>query len=126
MRAQYYEALMGKPDVDWDGRCSYCGRPAGNLHHVVPKGMGGVTAEEEHRIPKVRLCGMGNASGCHGLVHARLLHLQWCDAMGGWVALRTIGPMGDQEAWDELRERYRPLMGWVEQRRFGAPIGGRK
>ena len=30
--------------------------------------------------PTVRLCGSGNASGCHGLAHAGMLHFRWASA----------------------------------------------
>ena len=126
MRALYYEALLGRPDVDDGEHCANCGRAgATNLHHVIPKGMGGVTREMERLIPKIRLCGSGNLDGCHGLVHAKLLHINWADALGGWCRLLTREPMGDPEAWEAFSRLYGPLLGWAEAKRWGEPIGGR-
>ncbi|MFR9169859.1 MAG: hypothetical protein ACLVKI_14535 [Gordonibacter urolithinfaciens] len=60
--------------------------------------------------PTVRLCGSGNASGCHGLAHAGMLHFRWAAAehtdrltgnvlMGGhWEYLLTDEPTKYQAA----------------------------
>lgn len=78
-------ALLDKPDMirPW---CIACGKPSTNHHHVIPKGMGGLQRDLERRIPLLSLCGMGNASGCHGLAHSGRLHFRWD---GCWEFLRT-------------------------------------
>lgn len=45
--------------------CVACGERATNRHHLVPKAQGGEDVPE-NTIP---LCGQGNASGCHRLIH---------------------------------------------------------
>ena len=124
MRAGYgpfLARLLDKPDVTLMPFCAVCGRPARDKHHVVQKGMGGVSAEADSRIPLVRLCGQGNGSGCHGRLHQRVLHIYWEDGRDdeepGYVFLFTREPMGDMECWERNRASYLPLPGWVEQRR---------
>ncbi len=73
---------MGRPSID-GGFCPFCGRPATNRHHIVPRSQGGADG------PTVAVCGMGGLSGCHGLLHSHMLHLRWRD---GWEALRTDEP----------------------------------
>ena len=77
--------LYGMPHVELSG-CAGCHGPADNRHHVVPKGMGGGSKSfilETPRgkfvlfSPTVTLCGMGNASGCHGEAHSGLLRFEW-------------------------------------------------
>lgn len=121
MRGSYRDNLMGRPSVVSD-RCAVCGRYASNLHHVVQKGMGGVSRDVERRIPKVALCGSGT-TGCHGLVHERRLHLNWCDGMGGWVWWQSPEPMDDELAWRLHAAEYRPMRGWIEQQAPGEVFG---
>ena len=48
--------------------CVVCGKPATNLHHVIYGRLYGKRDDvQANRIP---LCGWGNASGCHGKLHA--------------------------------------------------------
>lgn len=122
---EFREQLLGKPSVIGTGRCAVCGRLATNRHHVVPKGMGGCSAEVEDRIPKIELCGSGT-TGCHGDVHAKLLHLHWFDGLGGWCVYRSPHPMDDQIAAQLHIREFKPLQGWVEQKLWGDVIGGRK
>lgn len=51
------------------GRCEVCGKPGINTHTRRPNGMGG-TKRPETRLAscKVRVCGHGNTSGCHGQI----------------------------------------------------------
>ena len=88
------EAMMALPSIEVcrGGRivCPFCGRPATNRHHVVPRSQGG------HDGPTVAVCGMGNASGCHGALHAHRLHLR-PDGEGWWEWLLTE-PMKDDAA----------------------------
>lgn len=63
-------------------RCAVCGRPATNSHHIVPKGLGGGSrglqlGPYSLRSPLIALCGSGNASGCHGAAHRRLIRFRW-------------------------------------------------
>lgn len=124
VRSAYLSALYGKPSVD-TGACAICGRLGGDLHHVVQKGMGGVSAAQERLIPKIRLCGMGNSAGHHGMLHARLLHVYWSDAMGGWVYFISRVPMCDDEALARFSGQYMPVRGWAEQQRARAVYGRR-
>ncbi|MCK9921626.1 HNH endonuclease [Frankia sp. AgPm24] len=67
---------------------SLVGRPY-SLHHRRPKGMGGTRAELAHSPANlVALCGLGNNSGCHGLVHQHPTAAQ----SGGFVVRRAADP----------------------------------
>ena len=92
-----YEALMDKPSIEHE-YCPFCGRPATNRHHIVPRSQGG------HDGPTVTVCGMGNASGCHGEFHNRRLHLRYTDR---WEYLRTREPTKYQTALG--MEGWRPV-----------------
>ena len=116
MRSAYRMNLLDKPSVTDTPYCVVCGKPATNAHHVIPKGMGGVSKEMEARIPKLKLCGNGNLNGCHGLAHQGLLHINWEDGMGGWVFRRSSEPMGDEESWRQFWSDYLPVQGWDEQK----------
>lgn len=58
--------------------CCMCGGMASNAHHLVPKGMSGGSLAvwtdfgRALHSPLVAVCGMGNASGCHRLLHAHV------------------------------------------------------
>ena len=69
--------------------CPFCGRPTTNRHHVIPRSQGG------HDGPTIDVCGMGNASGCHGKLHAHLLHLRYTD---DWQWIETKEPTKYQDA----------------------------
>ena len=71
--------------------------------------------------PKLPLCGLGNASGCHGLAHQNRLHFRWVrkDATDGpwylthvngghWEYLITKEPVKYQRAIE--MDGWRPLM----------------
>ena len=92
---ELYRPLMGRPSVG-GRRCCVCGRPATNRHHIVPRSAGRLV-EGGREVPKptAPLCGMGNASGCHGLAHRHRLHFRWRD---GWERLVTAEPTRYQEA----------------------------
>lgn len=83
------KALYNAPSIHQE-TCIICGRPATNQHHVVFRSQGGEDGAT------VSVCGMGNASGCHGLLHQRKLHLRYKD--GEWQYLRTKHPMKYQFA----------------------------
>lgn len=112
--------LLDKPWVRFEGvsgipLCSVCLKPAANMHHVVLKGAGGVPVALDARIPRVALCGVGNASGCHGLAHARKLHFDWRD--GGWAYLITRIPTRRADALP--MDGWRRLAGWELARMSG-------
>ena len=78
----YQKALMSAPSIHAQ-ICPFCGRPSTNRHHIIPRSQGG------HNGPTIDVCGMGNASGCHGKLHAHKLHLRFD---GGWLFLETNEP----------------------------------
>lgn len=83
--------LMGKPSIT--GKyCPFCGRPAQSKHHIVPRSQGGKNG------PVVSVCGWDNSTGCHGLFHHHVLHLDWNDEYGAWEWMRTEEPMKEWEA----------------------------
>lgn len=75
--------MMGKPSIDNEARvCCICGKPATNNHHVVKRSAGKLVRNgREVKKPTVRLCGCGNASGCHGKAHDGKLHFRWVDTV---------------------------------------------
>lgn len=79
---KYQRELMDKPSIVGE-YCPFCGRKATNAHHIVPRSQGGANG------PTVCVCGMGNASGCHGLLHSHMLHLRWDEDTWQWLYLRT-------------------------------------
>ena len=75
-----YKPLMGRPSIsNANDTCCWCGAPgATNHHHIVPRSAGKLVVDgREVPKPTVLLCGMGNASGCHGKAHQHLLHFRW-------------------------------------------------
>lgn len=117
---EYLKPLMGRPSLDRaDGRCVWCGAPATDRHHIVKRSQGRwVRDGVEVRKPTVRLCGSGNASGCHGKAHAGLLHFRWKQAEydklrqlmetspglpGHWEGLETKEPCDTLTAWGKTR-----------------------
>ena len=123
----FLSKLFDKPDCDLMPYCAVCGAPASDRHHVIQKGMGGVSKETEKRIPKMRLCGHGNTGGCHGAIHQQRLHVYWEDKDDeGWVFLFTEKPMGHAECWEMNRASYVQVPGWAEQLRGEMHIFGRK
>lgn len=104
--------MMGRPSVDNEARvCCICGAPATNRHHVVRRGAGKLVRDgREVAKPTIRLCGDGNASGCHGKAHAGMLHFRWAGTAktdrrtgnvlvgGHWEYLETDEPTKYQTA----------------------------
>lgn len=74
----YLRPLMDGCTVRAD-HCVVCGRNAPlNQHHVVRRSAGNLYRNGAKRPkPTLTLCGMGNASGCHGLAHSSRLHFRW-------------------------------------------------
>lgn len=87
---------MGAPSVKAPF-CVVCGRASPlNQHHVVPRSRGSLWRDGKRlEAPTVTLCGMGNASGCHGAAHGMTLHLRYVD---GWEWLRTDAPTSRRDA----------------------------
>lgn len=76
------ERLYHAPSIDLP-YCPFCGRPATNRHHIVPRSQGG------HDGATVTVCGMGNASGCHKKLHEHRLHMRY---EGQWEYIETEQP----------------------------------
>ena len=106
----YKDNLLDKPSVR-DRWCPVCGDKATDEHHLIQKGMGGVSKTTEQRIPKMKLC-----RNCHSKVHAKLLHFQWD---GGWLYFESGQPMSDQHAWELFSWHYSPIKTTIEQEVFG-------
>lgn len=88
------EEVYAAPSVrrEW---CVVCGRPATNMHHVIPN--------DRKNSPALSLCGMGNASGCHGAAHAHRLHFRFTDR---WEYMWTDEPLDELDA-SEIQEGWR-------------------
>ena len=99
---RWQEAMMRAPSIDTlDGTCAFCGRRATNRHHIVPRSQGGAKG------PTVTVCGLGNAGGCHGLLHSHRLHLRWLADEHVWQYACTSVPVKYEEAlrsasWHDL------------------------
>lgn len=102
----YQRNIFNAPSVrrEW---CVVCGRPAQNDHHVIPGHRHKTKNYPES--PTLSLCGMGNASGCHGLAHSHKLHFRAVPVeillFGGmrktvleWEYLITDEPVKEQDA----------------------------
>lgn len=98
--------------------CQMCGqsivdRPSA-IHHRVAKGMGG-SAKLERASNLIRLCGNGNADGCHGLAHS---NPEWARSLG-WIVPRFLDPaevpVGTYFGWVLLDDEGRsvPYVGEV-------------
>ena len=96
----YKENLLDRPSIKgmW---CAVCGNRATDGHHVIQKGMGGVSKALEQRIPIINLC-----RECHNAVHARYLHLQW---NGQWLYFWSGQQMKDEHAWSLYSKHYAPI-----------------
>lgn len=77
--------LFGKPNIATPN-CCICGKPASNMHHVVPKGIGGGSKSatinwgfQSYKVysPLFAVCGCGNTSGCHAKFHAGKIKVEW-------------------------------------------------
>ena len=91
------KVLFNAPSIETE-YCPFCGKPATNRHHIVPRSQGG------SKGATVTVCGMGNASGCHGLIHAHRLHMRFIE--GRWEYLKTE-PMKYEKALE--MEGWKPL-----------------
>jgi hypothetical protein len=100
-------------DVDWrllrhylacraGHRCEICGvllgaGQEGTVHHRLPRGMGGTSDPDVHRLDRLMLlCGgaLGGVKGCHGYVEANgALALA-----NGWKVPHGAGPAADTMA----------------------------
>lgn len=89
-------------------QCLMCGqsivdRPSA-IHHRIAKGMGG-SAKLERVSNLVRLCGNGNADGCHGKAHG---NPRWA-RNHGWIVSRSLDPaeipVDTHDGWVLLDDR---------------------
>ena len=113
-----YWPLMNVVTIESD-RCVVCGRSPVQMHHVVKRSAGNMYRGGV-RIPrpKLPLCGLGNASGCHGLAHQNRLHFRWVrpreafnrptpQGSGHWEYLITDEPTRYERALE--MDGWRPL-----------------
>ena len=98
---EHQKKLMKGPSIS-GSVCPFCGRPVANSHHIVPRSQGGVKG------PTVNVCGMGNASGCHGKLHSHMLHLRFDADSWQWMYLRTKEPMKYEKALE--LDGWKPLL----------------
>ena len=99
---EYEKELMKAPSIEGN-HCAFCGRPATERHHVVPRSQGG------SKGPTIPVCGMGNASGCHGLLHAHKLHPTYSELLG-WEYIYTQEPMKYEKAL-EIKDGWLSMKG---------------
>lgn len=115
---ELYWPLMSGVTIESD-RCVVCGKSPVQMHHVVKRSAGNMYRGGV-RIPrpKLPLCGLGNASGCHGLAHQNRLHFRWVrpreafnrptpQGSGHWEYLITDEPTRYQRALE--MDGWRPL-----------------
>lgn len=72
---EYQKRLIQAPTIR-GFNCVFCGRPRQAYHHIVPRSQGGGNG------PVIPVCGCGNESGCHGLLHSHRLHLAYDPRFG--------------------------------------------
>ena len=95
---EYQRRIFAAPSVRRD-YCVVCGRPAQNDHHVIPNCR---KATREHpESPTLSLCGMGNASGCHGEAHSHRLHFRAVP-----IEVEFGGEIVTRYEWQYLRTEY--------------------
>jgi hypothetical protein len=100
----YDKMLAFKPDRIHP-YCVFCGKPAQSQHHVIPRSRLKGCADEVS--PRFSVCGSGNESGCHGMLHSGRLFVRWND---GCEFLHSPEPISRDEAharqgWEPLDER---------------------
>lgn len=86
--------------------CPFCGRPATNNHHIVPRSQGGTDG------PLISVCGLGNTCGCHGLLHQHKLHLRYDFDAEVWEFIFTYKSTKYDTAlkmsgWQPVPEQYK-------------------
>lgn len=99
---EYMKKLMKAPSIEGN-HCAFCGSPATNKHHVVLRSQGG------SKGPTIPVCGMGNASGCHGLLHAHKLNVRYSEERG-WEYIYTSELMKYEKAL-EIKDGWLPMKG---------------
>lgn len=108
---EVYRPLMRLPSIRAT-RCVVCSKtwPL-NQHHIAWRSWGELY-EGGRRVekPTVTLCGSGNASGCHGLAHQRMLHFR--NNGGACEFLRTEVPTRYERALEA--DGWRPVRDWSE------------
>lgn len=120
---------MRRARLLWDV-CGACGRPAGSVHHVIPRGERGDDVLEN----LITLCGNGT-TGCHGAEHGNAYVVKipnglpnplverrdadWVnERIGRYLADRrpdvivyVLGKLGDEAGRAYLERRYRLRLG---------------
>lgn len=97
-------------DHDWDiithylvcrsgQRCEVCGqtltRATANRHHRLPRGMGGTSDPDQHRLDRLLLVhgdGLGGVTLCHGMVETRDPDAHGDVYDNGWIVRRGMDP----------------------------------
>ena len=88
-------ALLDKPSLI-QAACCVCGDPAGAKHHAPPRSR--IPKAMHKRIPLLSVCGHGNESGCHRLLHGFVTPSY--DDLLGWRFTVT-----DDDAYAEISAR---------------------
>lgn len=99
---EYQERMMQLDSIECEvggtTLCAFCGRPAQARHHIVPRSQGGTDG------PTVPVCGRGNESGCHRLLHDHELFIDNHNGRDdGWVYMRVTER--NWETWGVARGR---------------------
>lgn len=112
LQRQYWN-LLSAPSVRLD-HCAICGalRPL-NQHHVIWRSWGEYYDGCGRRVekPTITLCGSGNASGCHGKAHQRMLHFRYSyeryrlEYLETEKPTRYIDALG-MDGWKAVREQW--------------------
>ena len=101
---EYQRDIYQAPSIrrEW---CVVCGKPATNNHHVIPNARH--ETKDHPESPTISLCGMGNASGCHGKAHDHKLHFRAVpvklELYGGGVRIAYEWEYLETEPMDELQ-----------------------
>lgn len=84
--AYYASSSVKSNRLQHGAECAVCAESATNSHHEPQLGLGGRNRDYLLNTPEgafvlhpalIALCGMGNASGCHGERHTGILRFKW-------------------------------------------------
>lgn len=104
------ESMLDLPSLNSD-YCVVCGAYLTDGHHVIQKGMGGVSKEIDNRIPRISVCRI-----CHNMYHAKKLHFHFNKK---WLWFISGQPMSDEAAWEQFSRHYTPATEPIEYITFG-------
>jgi hypothetical protein len=104
----YDRMLLRRPDMTGP-TCVFCGKPAENNHHLIPRSR--LIKAAQWLSPIISVCGLGNASGCHGDLHSGRKHVRYFDRfeVEGWEYLTSDVPISRDEA--HARDGWKRLKG---------------